>query len=253
MSSLYEISEDLLRIFNDIENNDGEVTDEQYNELCIRREELNTKIDNYVKAVKEFQKDADFIKDEKKRLNDKQNVYKNRVERLKTAIITAVEQFGENGKTNKFIELPTVRVSTKNNISCEINEERVNIFLTEFTRLIRELVSNGILYTGENIDMQGLLDTINANIIAEQGNSFEPFKLSDLYCINIEIRTTNSIAHLLTGNGKALELYGIDPIRVDIKSDIDKKITLDKIKYDFTDDNKPTITKIVNSKSLLIK
>ena len=35
MASLYEISNDILRIFNDVEVAEGEITDEQYDALQI--------------------------------------------------------------------------------------------------------------------------------------------------------------------------------------------------------------------------
>lgn len=83
MASLYEISNDILRIFNEVEQAEGEITDEQYDELCIKQEELKEKLDSYVKAIKVWQVDEQALKDEKKRFNDRQNVYKNRIERLK--------------------------------------------------------------------------------------------------------------------------------------------------------------------------
>ena len=52
MSSLYNISNDILRIFNEVENNEGEITDEQYNELCIKQEELKEKLDRILKVLK---------------------------------------------------------------------------------------------------------------------------------------------------------------------------------------------------------
>ena len=40
MSSYYQISNDILDIFNQIEENDGEVTDEQLEQLSIKEDEL---------------------------------------------------------------------------------------------------------------------------------------------------------------------------------------------------------------------
>ena len=42
MASLYEISNDILRIFNDVEVAEGEITDEQYDALQIKQEELSS-------------------------------------------------------------------------------------------------------------------------------------------------------------------------------------------------------------------
>lgn len=103
MASLYEISNDILRIFNDVEVAEGEITDEQYDALQIKQEELKEKLTNYVKAIKSWEVDEKALKDEKKRLNDRQTVFKNRIERLKKAMLEAVINFGETGKNNKFI------------------------------------------------------------------------------------------------------------------------------------------------------
>lgn len=65
MSSLYNISNDILRIFNEVEQAEGEITDEQYNELCIKQVELKEKLDSYVKAIKVWQVDEQALKYEK--------------------------------------------------------------------------------------------------------------------------------------------------------------------------------------------
>ena len=96
MASLYEINDRLVNIFNEIESNEGEVNDELYDALVITKEELDNKLDSYVKAIKSWSADADAIKTEKSKLNARQNVYKNRVERLKKAICVAVNNFGTN-------------------------------------------------------------------------------------------------------------------------------------------------------------
>ena len=82
-------------------------------------------------------------------------------------MLEAVINFGETGKNNKFIELPNVRIFTKNTQSVEINEPRINILIYKFRDLIQELVQQGILYTGEDVDLVGILDSINAQCIAE--------------------------------------------------------------------------------------
>ena len=148
MSSLYSISENILKIFNEIELSEGEITDEQYDILCIKQEELKEKLDSYVKAIKSWEVDEKALKDEKKRFNDRQNVYKNRIERLKAAALQAVLTFGEHGKSNMFIELPNFRLFSRSSQSIEVDESRVRIFMEEFERYVRELVDAGIVYTG---------------------------------------------------------------------------------------------------------
>lgn len=254
MSSLYNISNDILRIFNEVEQAEGEITDEQYNELCIKQEELKEKLDSYVKAIKVWQVDEQALKDEKKRFNDRQNVYKNRIERLKKAMLEAVINFGETDKNNKFIELPNVRIFTKNTQSVEINEARINILIYKFRDLIRELVQQGILYTGEDVDLIGILDSINAQCIAEYGEDFSPFSISDLEYLTINISYSNTIGKLLRNNPDILNHIGKDMFNTEITNGTSK----DEIKNVINvcsklEQDQPTVAIIVNNQSIQFK
>lgn len=250
MSSLYYISQDIYRIFDAIEAAEGEITDDQYSELQIKQEELKEKLDAYVKAVKEFQANADFCKNEKKSINDRQNIYKNRVEKLKSAMLDAVNAFGEQGKTNKFIELPTCRIFTKTSKSIEADEIRLNILSKEFYRLICELVRNGVLYTGEDVDLQGILDVINANVIAEQGEGFEPFTIQDLIQCKLRVSMYTSIYDCFRSNEYLIKQIVNNPII----SKVDAEICKDDCKFIIENtDNKLTIAKQVISNNLQIK
>lgn len=253
MSSLYQISEDILRIFNDVESSEGEITDEQYDVLCIKQEELKEKLNNYVKAIKSWEVDEKALKDEKKRFNDRQNVYKNRIERLKAAALQAVLTFGEHGKSNMFIELPNFRLFSRSSQSIEVDENRVRIFMEEFERYIRELVDADILYAGKDVDLQGILNCINANIRATHGEDFEPFTINDLIAMKINISQTASVYSLFK-SGMALNLYGKEPLHThmeNVTSKDDWKTIIESSKIANT--SAPTIAKIVTNQSLQIR
>lgn len=253
MSSLYNISTDILRIFDTIEQNEGEITDEQYNDLIIKQEELKEKLDAYVKAIKSWEVDEKALKDEKKRFNDRQNVYKNRIERLKAAALQAVLTFGEHGKSNMFIELSNFRLFSRSSQSIEIDETRVHIFMEEFERYVRELVNANILYAGKDVDLQGILDCINANVRATHGEDFEPFTINDLIAMKINISQTASVYDLFK-SGMALNLYGKEPTYThmeNVTSKDDWKTIIESSKIANT--SAPTIAKIVINQSLQIK
>ena len=253
MSSLYQISEDILRIFNDVEAAGGEITDELYEALTIKQEELKTKLDAYVKAIKSWEVDEKALKDEKKRFNDRQNVFKNRIERLKAAALEAVLNFGEQGKSNMFIELPTCRLFSRSSQSIEVDESRVRIFMEELERYVRELVTADILYSGKDVDLQGILDVINANVKATHGDSIEPFTLNDLIAIKININQTASVYDLFK-SGLALNLYGKEPLYTkmeEVTTKEDWKTIIDSSKMTGTEP--PTMAKVVINQSLQIK
>lgn len=253
MSSLYNISEDILRIFDEVEQNDGEITDEQYDALCIKQEELKTKLDAYVKAIKSWEVDEKALKDEKKRFNDRQNVFKNRIERLKAAALQAVLNFGEQGKSNMFIELPTCRLFSRASKSVEVDEARVRIFMEEFERYVRELVDADVLYAGKDVDLQGILDAINANCRATHGEDFEEFTINDLIALKINVSQTASVYDLFK-SGRALQLYGNEPIYTHMEvatSKDDWKAIIDSSAIANT--SAPTMAKVVINQSLQIK
>ena len=53
MASLYNISMELENLFAQIEEQEGEVTEEQLKKLEITENNLLEKVDNYVKVIKE--------------------------------------------------------------------------------------------------------------------------------------------------------------------------------------------------------
>ena len=88
--SLYQISDELQLLLNEIEENGGEITEEQEKELEISQEELGNKVENYCNAITILKSEEECAKNEKKRLNDMQNVKKNLIERLKQTLLKTV-------------------------------------------------------------------------------------------------------------------------------------------------------------------
>lgn len=216
MASLYEISNDILRIFNEVESNEGEITDVQYDALVIKQEELKIKLEAYVKAIKSWEADEKALKEEKKRFNDRQKVFSNRIGRLKEAALEAVINFGEEGKNNKFIELPNFRIFTKKSKAIVVNEERVEILIRILKDFIIEIVKAGVLYSEEDVDLQGILNVINANAIAEFGENFELFTIADLTTLKLNVSTTATVYELFRQHKNALTEFGESNINCDI-------------------------------------
>lgn len=212
MESLYNIESELLRMFDTIEENGGEVTDEELEALSIKQGELKAKLESYYRAICVWENNANECKTEKQRINNTQKKFENRVSRLKEAMLFAVQQFGDTGKTNKYIELPTMRLSTRNNKSLVVNEERTKLFIDYFTSYIRELYANGIIESGEDVDLSGMLAVINAEVKAEYDDEVQPFTLSDLETLKVKISIEDSILNMFKNHSEALNLLGSDPI-----------------------------------------
>ena len=254
MASLYQIQEDILHIFNEVENSEGEITDEQYDALCIKQEELKTKLDAYVKAIKSWEVDEKALKEEKQKLNARQNVYKNRVQRLKQAALQAVLDFGEHGKTNMFIELQSCRLFSRSSESIIMNEDRAKLLQDLITNFVYEIESNKIACYGRDVDLKGILDSINANGKAEIGDDFVPFTIADLYQLKFTVSQTASIVDLFK-RGDAFHTIGNEFNYTNIERSIDANETKTYIKATQEHEELPkvTIANIVINQSLRIK
>lgn len=253
-NSLYKISTDILDLFSQIEDQEGEMTKEQEENLVISETELKEKLQNYCNAIQNWTADIKGCKEEEKRIAAVRKKYENRISHLKSSMLMAVQTFGSEGKTNKFIELPTVRVFTKSTPSVKIDETRINIFISEFERYIRELVSAGILTTGQDVDMIGILDSINANVKATYGDDFIPFTINDLCAIKLEFSTTMSIVELFQKGYNTMLAYAQDPINTKIEQNIlkdDLKTIIKSLDADIRDPL--TIAEIVSTESIQMK
>lgn len=249
--SLYSIQKDLIDLFNHIEENDGEITDAQIEYLEIKQEELADKLEKYRKAVLEWKADAAACKDEEKRIATRRKIYENRVERLKKSMLTAVKMFGEDTKSGgKCIELTTSKLSTRKTKSTAVYEERAKLFANYFREFLDEVYSQGILETGDEVDLHGVLDIINANLKAEHGDIYSPFTIGDLF-VKYNVTTKVSLADIMKHDVIA-NLLNTYPFETNIELGASKEeLKSDILGYDA--DNRTSMAEIVENESLMIK
>lgn len=249
MSSLYSIQSELVDIFNQIEEAGGEITDEQIDFLEIKQEELKNKLNSYYKAIQSWTADIKDCKDEEKRIAGRRKVYENRINKLKKSMLDAIIQFGDSDKTNKYIELPTVRLSTRSSSSIEVDATRVDIFIRAFQDYVVELYKEDVLSIGDDdINVEALLNCINTIVKAEQGDDFEPFTIDDFNNIKLNISITKTPFELFQ-NKTILNMYGDNYIFANVIDNTTKEQWKDAIS---ANDN-ITLAKVVKNESLQIK
>lgn len=257
MSSLYKISEKLQEIFEELEEQGGEFTEEQLKELEITEEELKEKVDNYVKVIKEFKNSAEFCKKEKDNIYQRQKMFTNRVDRLKSLLLTAVQQFGKENKNNKFIETESCRISTKNTKSVELDELRLNN-LARYVRLaVCELLTEKKLGE-EKITCEEILDLVNdmykketydPNKTYTLNDKYNLYTLNDLYNTPFELTFIGNIEDLLNNYRNAAYDFAIsykDDCKLEIVDKPDYKTALEN-------NLKISVAKLITKQSLIIK
>ena len=220
MSSLYEIDNHLQGLINEIEENGGEVSEETLKELEIAQEELNNKLTSYCQVIQVYKNKVEAAKSEKKRINDLQNVRKNVIERIKNYMLDAVQRYGYDGKSgNKVVELDNFKIYTTNKKSITIDEERNEILRKCMISYIIDLTRNGILETGDEVDLTYLLEALNQFTISEQGDDFEPFTMADLKSSGIKIEISSTLFDLFKDKGYIAKLVGDNLVNLTISDD----------------------------------
>lgn len=180
-SSLYEISTELKRIYDSVIENDGEITQEEYDKLVITKENLKEKVEDYCKLIALTNYDVDACKCEKKRINTHQQVKVNLVAKLKERLLEAVSNFGDekegkNGTTYS-LDAGTFKLFTRNTIKFVVDEYRTNLLKNTLLSYFKELFVNKVLvaddYLVEDRNKEEEVDSMLAAINAIAKARFE--------------------------------------------------------------------------------
>lgn len=260
-NSIYDIQNDLLDLFQLIEEQEGELTEEQEAALTIKREELDNKLEKYAKAVKQFELDVAACKEEEKRIKARRDVYTNRINRLKETMLEAVQNFGNESKSGaKFIELPTMRLGTRNSESVEVDETRSQALLDNTLRCIEEFIDNDVYEPIDNEqDVEDFVNIINSMEKARHEESpllcdkeFVPYTIDDFNNIRCKINIKVNFIDLLKYDSELVRsLLTSNPgvLQFDCNPDLSKT----ELKPVLKEDNNITIAKLNSNTSLQIK
>jgi hypothetical protein len=108
MNSIYQLTTEAKELASLL--SEGEITPEIENALVINQTDLQTKALNYGYVVKSFQDDVEAIEAEIKRLQGLKTTRSNAIERMKSAVLEAMQVYGIEK-----IESPTLKLSVRNN------------------------------------------------------------------------------------------------------------------------------------------
>ena len=137
--NIYEIADDYIAVIAEIENNDGELTEDLEKRLQITEDELEDKLRAYRSVIKQNESFVDYNKDEIKRLRDRNKSFDNTKERLCKYIIPALHMFGKQTASGNFsIKYPDFSVSTRLSESVNINPHKVQTLLDAKAGLIEK-------------------------------------------------------------------------------------------------------------------
>lgn len=252
MANIYQISQDLLTIFQELEENGGELTPELEQELNITQESLYDKVKSYVSVIHHYEDDLDAIKRETARLSNLKKSKEKIIERLKSVVLKAVETFGDENKNGvKSIDFGTGKVSTRKSEAVELYDDNINHIVNCVNFIVDMEHTNNQLDVIDRIDKDVLIDIIASHPMggAEIGINVSE---DDLKHIGLNLSTTFNLQDLLDG-------CSWDALKEVVKNDPNFKLVPNVSKSDLKIDLKtngacaPRVAKLVTNKSLTIK
>lgn len=254
MANIYNIQQELLDIFDEIEANEGELTPELEEALSIKQEEFENKIKSYSCVIRQLESDLGAIKEEKARLDSLKKSKEKTIERLKQIMLSAINLFGDTSKSgSKFVDYGTGKASIRKSESIEVDDEKLGAFTNRFISYFNWLRYQNAFDQTE-FDSKEITDYCNQG----HGNDYDEdsilpeFTEDDLAKIQADLDFRISLKDMIsTEEGRNLMRAVLNyNTTVSAKPVVDKKALKDEIK---STNECPTFAKLVTKQSITIK
>ena len=243
--NIYQIEEDLLSIFDEIEELGGEITPELEEKLTITQEQFNDKVESYTNYIKSLKNDMQAIEAEQKRLKDVYERKEKTLNKLNDIIVKSIEEFGETKKTGvKYIDFGTGYVSIRTTTSVDDNKQ-----------LIKDLGLNlyDIISYTQAQNQLDCVDHFNLNELVEFYNKSTEsnITLQDVKPVSVDFDLSISMADL-----EKPEIYHIiTEIAKQAKWKLSTSLSKTAVKPSLEENGScmPNLAKLKENKSLIIK
>lgn len=193
--NIFQIQQDLLAIFDELEENGGELTEELEQKLAITQEEFKDKVEDYTNVIKSLDADMNAIKVEQARLKALYDRKENVAKKLKEIIINAINEFGDTKKSGvKYLDYGTGEVSVRKTQVVEVNEPLVKYvgdYLGRMVTFNKECNQLGVI---DHIERSEIVTDVAQNTDMAVGGD-------DLDHINVDLSLTIPLKDLATGEG----------------------------------------------------
>ncbi len=206
--NIWQIQQELLGIFNELEENGGELTEELEQQLVISQEDFRAKVESYTNVIKSVKADIAAIDQESKRLAELKKSKTAVIDRLSKVIISAVEMFGDTTKTGgKFFDYGTGKVSIRNSQKVELDESKVDAIGDEFGKAFAVEAMLGNASNRDSFTVEDMVQRCKEHkLTMVDGILDDPQDINgfDLENTNVDITISKPILSLFSGDGYKL-------------------------------------------------
>ena len=245
--NIWRIQQDLLDIFNELEENGGELTPELEEKLTVTQEDFKNKIKSYGEVIKSLKGEIDTIDKEITRLKELKDAKNKVIERLSKVIAEAITKFGDETKSGgKFLDYGTGKISVRNTQKVEVDTERTDAIAKSVFNYFNALAYTRELNSVHNLDEQEVRKAI------KNSDGGMEFSSDELYNIPATITFDVNFKDLLDNNGiDFMQTFFRLITNYKVKSNVSKTVMKDVIKEGMFDVSK--IAHIEQNQSITIK
>lgn len=192
--NIFEIEQDLLSIFDEIEENGGELTAELEEKLEITQENFKNKVESYVNLIKIKDGELYTISQEINRLEALQDTKERLIARLQKIILQAVNKFGDTTpKGGKFFDYGTGKVSIRKTQVVNTNDDLI--------KFIGGTFFNELLIRKERNQLDVLGPITKEDIISNLENEYPQITQDDLENIKFTISLDVNLNDIVNDEG----------------------------------------------------
>lgn len=255
MANLYFIEQELLDIFDTLEENGGELTPELEERLSIAQEDFKDKIENYTHVISKYNADINFIKSEQKRLKELADAKAKVVERLSKIMIEAIEKFGDEKPKSKakFVDFGTGVVSVRNSKAVQLNDNTLERVDNALEIMLKDLHLTNSLDVIDRINEDELLILSAEPEYEDDGTSVPGFGISDsdLDYMDVEVSAKIPLKKILSGEDYPAIRELMRNNNIKHKTSASKSVLKGELEQNGS--CAPNLARLVTNKSITIK
>lgn len=247
MANIFEIKNELNDLFNQVEENYGELTPELEEALTIKHEEFTDKIKGYSDYVKSLNIDLDAIDTEIARLKELKDSKRKAIDRLEKVMAEAIMEFGDTSKSgSKFVDWGTGKASVRITQSVDVNE----YFIELFNQKIKDFYERCSIL--QQIDSLTEEDIKNACNNPDLENDNLQINVEDLKYLDIDFDVKSSLSDMINSEKGRAALKAILDYNLNTKMKV--SVSKSSIKADYKETgNVPEYANIKYNKNVTIK
>ena len=247
--NIYNLSKEFIQIFDELEENGGEMTPELQEKLQITKDNFRTAVKNMAFAIKTMEYESEAIKGEQKRLKELAEKKERTINNTKQYLINAINQYGDTKKNGvKYVDYETGEISVRKSKAVDINNNLVESINEALNKNVSFNKSIGTFndYSHDHLtDILSLADAYNAEFETE-------VTMDDLDKINADITISIPLKDL--NNGEAYPAFR-EMMRYTNHYKIKTSVSKTELKPILEENGSatPNLAKIVTNESLIIK